>query len=148
MSAGGYFAGGIFDGLTLVKHKTLRRYTVRRQQGGTQSTKDNQSGTSQPHSMGAYIRRQNAVKLRDEIAAVLTLWKKELSESHFVFLSAPGANKFHFFYENSPMDKQQSNLKYVPITTKRPTMIEVKRIFEELTTVQIIEKLPEKFQKN
>jgi hypothetical protein len=52
MCMGGHFAGGIFDGEKCMKHKTFHRYTVRKKQGGSQSSRDNKSATSQPKSAG------------------------------------------------------------------------------------------------
>lgn len=52
MCVGGHFGGAIFDGEKCVKHKTFHRYTVRKKQGGSQSSRDNKSATSQPKSAG------------------------------------------------------------------------------------------------
>lgn len=59
MLGGGHFAGAIFEGNTAVLHKTFHCYTVRAGQGGTQSSKDSKSGSSQPKSAGASLRRYN-----------------------------------------------------------------------------------------
>ncbi|KAK8378593.1 hypothetical protein O3P69_011226 [Scylla paramamosain] len=51
------------DRLTVLQgsgiHKTFHNYTVRAKQGGSQGTKDSQSGTAHPKSSGASMRRYN-----------------------------------------------------------------------------------------
>ncbi len=44
---GGYFAGAVFSGNKLMKHKTFRRYTTRKKQGGSQSSKDSKGSAAQ-----------------------------------------------------------------------------------------------------
>jgi len=64
MCVGGHFAAAIFERDKCVKHKTIHRYTTRRKQGGSQSSKDNRSATA-PQSAGAGIRRYNEKKLKE-----------------------------------------------------------------------------------
>lgn len=59
MLGGGHFAGAIFHGQDPILHKTFHCYTVRAGQGGSQSSRDNKSGGSQPKSAGASLRRYN-----------------------------------------------------------------------------------------
>lgn len=59
MLGGGHFAGAIFQGEQVIFHKTFHCYTVRAGQGGSQSSRDNKSGGSQPKSAGASLRRYN-----------------------------------------------------------------------------------------
>lgn len=65
LSHGGHFAGAVMDKTSCICHKTFHRYTVRKKQGGSQSTRDNKSATSQPKSAGASIRRHNEARLRE-----------------------------------------------------------------------------------
>lgn len=71
-STGGHFAAAIFQGQEMKSHRTIHRYTTRRKQGGSQSTKDNQSSHS-IKSAGSHIRRQNEVKLK-EVGGVSMYW--------------------------------------------------------------------------
>jgi hypothetical protein len=97
MSSGGRFAAAIFEGLVMKNHKTLVRYTVRKKQGGSQSSKDNQSGGSGPKSAGATMRRYNEKRFREQILEVLSAWSAELAQVHLIFLFAPGIN-WNFFF--------------------------------------------------
>ncbi|MPC40074.1 Ankyrin repeat and zinc finger domain-containing protein 1 [Portunus trituberculatus] len=56
---GGHFAAAIYRGKEVIIHKTFHNYTVRAKQGGSQGTKDSQSGTVHPKSSGASLRRYN-----------------------------------------------------------------------------------------
>lgn len=47
---GGHFAGAIFNQNECIKHKSFHRYTVRKKQGGSQSSKDNQNLSNKPKS--------------------------------------------------------------------------------------------------
>ena len=64
LCSGGSFAGGLFesDG-KCIAHKAVHRYTVRKKQGGSQASKDGQSGTSAPKSAGSSLRRYNWTRL-------------------------------------------------------------------------------------
>lgn len=83
MYGGGHFAGALFDGADaslghasrpagekILRHKTFRRYTVRKKQGGSQSTRDKQGHA--PQSAGAQIRRANETKLKEEVMLLLS----------------------------------------------------------------------------
>ena len=48
MTAGGHFAGAVFNGSSIVCHKTFHRYTVRAKRGTAQGARDNQQGGKQP----------------------------------------------------------------------------------------------------
>eukprot|EP01117_Protostelium_nocturnum_P010589 TRINITY_DN3806_c0_g1_i3.p1 TRINITY_DN3806_c0_g1~~TRINITY_DN3806_c0_g1_i3.p1 ORF type:complete len:664 (+),score=278.14 TRINITY_DN3806_c0_g1_i3:127-2118(+) len=139
MSSGGHFAGGIFEGNKLVKHKTFHRYTTRKKQGGSQSAKDNQSSHS-IKSAGSNIRRQNEVKLKEDIAEVLLEWKASIDSSQLIFVCAPGIyNIRSFYFKDSPIVKGDNRTRSVPFTTRRPTLVEIKRAFQILSSVEFLE---------
>lgn len=52
---------------TVIRHKCFHRYVVRAKRGTVQSVRDGKSGTSQPKSGGASIRRHNEVGLLDKM---------------------------------------------------------------------------------
>eukprot|EP01123_Difflugia_compressa_P006401 TRINITY_DN185_c1_g1_i1.p1 TRINITY_DN185_c1_g1~~TRINITY_DN185_c1_g1_i1.p1 ORF type:complete len:596 (+),score=129.52 TRINITY_DN185_c1_g1_i1:39-1826(+) len=137
MSSGGRFAGGIFDSATCVKHKTFVRYTVRKKQGGSQSTKDNKSGSSAPKSAGATLRRYNEKRFREQISEVLTDWSELISKADFIFLYAPGQNWNIFFSGENGLKRGDNRIRSVPFTVKKPTLAEVKKIHEILTKIEI-----------
>jgi hypothetical protein len=87
----GYFAGAIFQdsGAKLchtVAHKCFQRYTVRKKQGGAQSTHDAEGGRAR--SAGSWLRRQNTIALRDDIHALLEAWKSLLAGCTRIFIAA------------------------------------------------------------
>ncbi|XP_020590511.1 ankyrin repeat and zinc finger domain-containing protein 1-like [Phalaenopsis equestris] len=59
---GGHFAGCVFDGNSIIAHKTFHRYVVRAKAGKKQSTKD-ATGKS-AHSAGSSLRRHNEAALK------------------------------------------------------------------------------------
>lgn len=62
--AAGAFAGAVFEKDTCVMHKVIKKYTQRKKQGGSQSSKDSKGNAgSQAKSAGAFLRRQNEKKL-------------------------------------------------------------------------------------
>lgn len=131
---GGYFAGAVFRGDEVLKHKRIARYTVRRKQGGAQASKDQVKGGI--HSAGASIRRYNETRLREEIAELMKNWKIELQQSSCVFLHAPSYNSASFFYEGSPISRGDSRVRSIPIVTDRPSFVELQRIHLILSTVE------------
>jgi hypothetical protein len=94
MCTGGYFAGAVFRNKEVLQHKRIARYTVRRKQGGAQASKDASDPSRTPQSAGAYIRRQNEKKLKEEIAELLKNWKPLIDQSELIFLFAPSYNRF------------------------------------------------------
>ncbi|KAA3676679.1 uncharacterized protein DEA37_0002740 [Paragonimus westermani] len=97
--SGGKFAGGIFDGLNEVAHKTLHRYTVRAKQGGGQTTYDaTNSATGAAKSAGANLRRHGEIAIRNDISHLLhNIWRRHLQACQFIFLWSPRAHRNVFF---------------------------------------------------
>ncbi|XAR63149.1 hypothetical protein NMG60_11022987 [Bertholletia excelsa] len=62
LASGGHFAGCVFDGNSIVAHKTFHRYVIRAKAGKKQSSKD-ASGKA-AHSAGASLRRYNELALK------------------------------------------------------------------------------------
>lgn len=132
---GGFFAGAVFRGDQVLKHKRIAKYTVRRKQGGSQASKDQSKGGI--HSAGASIRRYNETRLREEIAETLKSWNVELVQSSRVFLHAPSFNSASFYYEGSPFSRRDPRIRSIPIVTERPSFVELQRIHLILSTVEI-----------
>lgn len=102
MSSGGRFAGCLFEGSQATgKHRAFQRYTVRKKQGGSQASKDGQSGTKQPHSIGSSLRRQEAVRYTEQLQETLNAWAQDLEKCSLIFLFAPSSNLGLFFYEGT-----------------------------------------------
>ncbi|KAG0365488.1 hypothetical protein BC939DRAFT_137127 [Gamsiella multidivaricata] len=143
MIGGGHFAGVVVDlagqlsshgrELKLVAHKTFHRYTVRRKQGGSQGT----HGIA--NSAGARIRMYNEEALKLEVRELLDGWSHWIKQSECVFVHSPGNNRRVLFYENSVISaaERQGRLRSIPFMTRRPTLSELKRAYQELTTVKV-----------
>ncbi|TPP67441.1 Ankyrin repeat and zinc finger domain-containing protein 1 [Fasciola gigantica] len=97
--SGGKFAGGIFDGVNEVVHKTLHHYTVRAKQGGGQSAYDASSGgMGGAKSAGASLRRHGEVAIRTEISQLLHgRWRSQLQACQFILVWSPKVHRNIFF---------------------------------------------------
>ncbi|KAF9208747.1 hypothetical protein BGZ49_007727 [Haplosporangium sp. Z 27] len=143
MIGGGHFAGVVMDlagqvsshgrDMKIIAHKTFHRYTVRRKQGGSQAT----HGIA--NSAGARIRMYNEDALKQEVRELLENWSHWIKQSECVFVHSPGNNRRVLFYENSVISaaENQGRLRSIPFITRRPTLSELKRTYQELTTVKI-----------
>lgn len=134
INGGGYFAGAIFDNSTkqIVCSKTFRRYTTRRQQGGSQSLKDNQK--SGIHSAGSTIRRENEKRLKEEIINLFISWKSHMDNCALIF-----CNRDSFLTQE--VFKNHSNfLRILPFNTYRANFEEICRCYNELiSTIKVLE---------
>lgn len=135
MCGGGHFAGAVFDKEKLVLHKTFHRYVVRAKRGTAQGTRDSQGNA--PKSAGASIRRHNEAALKEDIKALLESWKSDLASCDKIFIRAPGGNKRLFLHGKSPpFNKDDERVRMVPFPTRRPTLNEVRRVFEMLSSIE------------
>ncbi|KAF9540032.1 hypothetical protein EC957_004699 [Mortierella hygrophila] len=148
---GGHFAGMVVDlrgqakkahsqgsntsELKIVAHKTFHRYTVRRKNGGAQSS------FGAANSAGAMVRMYNERTLKLEVRELLEAWSSWILQSECVFMHAPGNNKRTVFYEDSIMSRadREGLLRSFPFMTRRPTLAEIKRAYQELTSVKIMQ---------
>eukprot|EP01119_Soliformovum_irregulare_P014473 TRINITY_DN3958_c1_g1_i1.p1 TRINITY_DN3958_c1_g1~~TRINITY_DN3958_c1_g1_i1.p1 ORF type:complete len:618 (+),score=224.98 TRINITY_DN3958_c1_g1_i1:21-1874(+) len=137
MCMGGHFAGAIFTEDRCTHHKTFHRYTVRKKQGGSQGSKDNQTG-GRIKSAGSSIRRYNETRLREDIAAVLSEWKSNIDSSSLIFLFAPSFNAKSFYFENSPLRRSDPRIQSIPFPTYRPSLVEITRCHKALSTVEFL----------
>ncbi|CAN6698061.1 unnamed protein product [Malus baccata var. baccata] len=135
LASGGHFAGCVFDGNLVVDHKTFHRYVVRGKSGKKQSSKD--AGGRFAHSAGASMRRYNELALKKEIQELLVAWKQYFDSSSCVFVYAPSSNhQLLFNGDNKPyFSHQNCVVQNVPMTVRRPTYKEARRIYEQLTQV-------------
>ncbi|XWS45958.1 hypothetical protein CRYUN_Cryun14cG0023900 [Craigia yunnanensis] len=134
LSSGGHFAGCVFDGNSVVAHKTFHRYVVRAKAGKKQSSKDATGKAA--HSAGAALRRHNEIALKKEIQELLASWKSYFDASSCVFIHAPSSNRNMLFIGDKPYFSHQfCAVRNVPLTVRRPTLKEAKRIYNQLTQV-------------
>ncbi|XP_055817419.1 uncharacterized protein LOC129886662 [Solanum dulcamara] len=134
LARGGHFAGCVFDGITAVAHKTFHRYVIRAKAGKKQSSKD--ASGKMAHSAGASIRRHNELALKKEIQDLFTAWKPYFADSSCIFIHAPSNNRQLFFDGDRPYFVCQLNvIRNIPLTVRRPTYKEARRIYGLLTQV-------------
>lgn len=129
---GGHFAGCVFDGNSVIAHKTFHRYVVRAKSGKKQSTKDGTGKSA--HSAGSSLRRYNETALKMEIQDLLVTWKSYINSSQCIFFYAPSRNRQILF------DGEKQNIcfhdhvfRHIPLTIRRPTLKEAKRVYLCLT---------------
>ncbi|GER57484.1 ankyrin repeat and zinc finger domain-containing protein [Striga asiatica] len=129
LARGGHFAGCVFDGNSLLAHKTFHRYVVRAKAGKKQSSKD--AGGRSIHSAGASLRRYNELGLKKDIQELLASWKSHFIAASCVFIYAPSNNRQLFFDgDNKPhFACQHRAIRNIPMTVRRPTFKEAKRIY-------------------
>ncbi|KAJ0478806.1 hypothetical protein HanHA300_Chr13g0503981 [Helianthus annuus] len=164
LASAGHFAGCVFDGNTVVTHKTFHRYVVRAKAGKKQSSED--AGGNIAHSAGASIRRHNELALTKacfnilflkikiytyifhfwkvvvltyivkDIRELLTAWKPYFDLSTAIFIHAPSHNRKQLFNgENSCFRCQKHVIRHIPLTVQRPTFKEAQRLYKILTQI-------------
>ena len=141
----GRFAGGIFQGDSLLLHKCFKRYTVRKGQGGSQATMD---GTGKaPKSVGASLRRQGEIRLREEVRELLhsSEWGPALASCSLLFVSCPRTMLPVLFGSNStkdpaPLRREDPRLRTAASAAK-PSLAEVKAIHASLSSVDVFHDL-------
>jgi len=137
-----HFGGAIFEKGEVIMHKTFARYVVRQKQGKRQSTMDAQSGFNH-RSAGASLRRYNEQRLKEEIRKLISeTWRYELRKCDIIFLQAPGIlNKATFFQApGAPLDKLDPRIRNIPFNTYKPTFAEVKRVYNQLVSVDLLDR--------
>ncbi|XP_068102071.1 tRNA endonuclease ANKZF1 isoform X2 [Hyperolius riggenbachi] len=140
MAGGGHFAGAVFKGKEVLKHKTIHRYTVRAKRGTAQSLHDAQNHSHMAKSAGATLRRYNQAALIADIHQLLQSWAEHITEARGIFLRAPRSDRTLFLGKNSPILKKDPRVHGVPFSTRRATFREVQRVHTQLFTLQVHEK--------
>ncbi|CAH1435171.1 unnamed protein product [Lactuca virosa] len=136
LASGGHFAGCVFDGNSVVVHKTFHRYVIRAKSGKKQSSKDASGKIA--HSAGASIRRHNELALKKEIRELLASWKPYFEASSCIFIHAPSDNRQLLFEGETPyFSGHKSVIRRIPLTVRRPTFKEARRLYSILTQISI-----------
>ncbi|ERN19487.1 hypothetical protein AMTR_s00069p00197120 [Amborella trichopoda] len=134
LASGGHFAGCVFDGDSIVAHKTFHRYVVRAKSGKKQSSKDGTGKASK--SAGASLRRYNELALKKEVQELLASWKPYFDASVCIFVHAPSNNRQLLYDgENSIFVIFEHLIRRVPVTVRRPTLKEARRVYSQLTHI-------------
>lgn len=143
MAAAGHFAGAVFQGREVVTHKTFHRYTVRAKRGTAQGLQDAQGRASR--SAGASLRRYNEAMLYKDVRDLLagSTWANALREAEAILIRAPRSGRSLFFGgQGAPLQRNDSRLWAIPLTTRRPTFGELQRVLHKLTTLQVYDEDP------
>ncbi|KYQ88554.1 hypothetical protein DLAC_11283 [Tieghemostelium lacteum] len=136
MCSGGRFAGSINQIGKCLEHKAFHRYTTRKKQGGSQSSKDSQGATK--HSAGAGLRRYNEKRLKEEVAELLQSWKSQLEQCTFIFVFAPKGNtRDILFPQGGVISHLDERIRNIPFPIIRPTYNETQRVSSILFSVDI-----------
>ncbi|KAI3701050.1 hypothetical protein L2E82_45693 [Cichorium intybus] len=136
LASGGHFSGCVFDGNSIVAHKTFHRYVIRAKSGKKQSSEDGSGKIA--NSAGASIRRHNELALKKDIQELLATWKPYFDSSSSIFIHTPSKNKKLLFNGENPLFNSQKNIiKHIPLTVKRPTFKEAQRLYKILTQISI-----------
>ncbi|XP_052048318.1 ankyrin repeat and zinc finger domain-containing protein 1 isoform X4 [Apodemus sylvaticus] len=79
--------------------------------------------------------------VRDLLAG--PIWSKALGEAETVLLRAPRSGRSLFFGgQGAPLQRDDSRLWDIPLTTRRPTFGELQRVLHKLTTLQVYDEDP------
>ncbi|CAF0845405.1 unnamed protein product [Didymodactylos carnosus] len=142
MLAGGHFAAALFERDKIIQHKTFHKYVVRAKQGTAQALHDNKGGKAK--SAGANLRRQNMLHLKQKIHELFTTWKENIAKCSHVFIRAPSFNHQLILGEkDAPFSNHDPRIRSIPFSTFRPTFNEIKRVYNQLTRVEVY---PQDFQ--
>jgi hypothetical protein len=79
---------------------------------------------------------------KQDIQELLIEWAPLLNSSALIFLSAPSHNKKIFLFPSSPIQKTDTRVRNIPFTTYRPTLVEIKRAHQILSTVEFFAYVP------
>lgn len=157
MAAGGHFAIALFEREKILQHKTFHKYIVRAKQGSAQTAHDQKTG-GKARSAGANLRRQNMLHLKQKIQDLFLSWKNEIQRCSLIFVRAPSFNQQLLFGEkNSPLSSTDPRcedehfffrsrrtvlfrIRSIPFATLRPTFSEIKRVYNQLTKVELYRK--------
>ncbi len=138
MAGGGHFSAAIWNEKgEMIKNKSFHRYTTRRKQGGGQAAADASGKTIK--SAGSTLRRYGEQALQQEVRQLLTSWYEELRAVQCIYLRVNKRDKVTllFGWEGSPIveHKEKGLCRTIPFSTRRATLKEVTRVYEQLSTV-------------
>jgi len=119
--------------MKMLAHKTSTRYTVRKGQGGSQSSNDQSKGKAK--SIGAQLRREGEKQLRDDARSCWKEWKKlgYVQRAMYVYVSCPKGMRRDYLFGGvevgsgssgnaALIEKSDGRLRNVPLDVGRPTM--------------------------
>ncbi|RKP08224.1 hypothetical protein THASP1DRAFT_29972 [Thamnocephalis sphaerospora] len=104
MYVAGYFAGVVMDAQkgTVVIHKAMHKYTVRKKRGFSQATHDRKTG-GKASSAGAWLRRENQRSLDSTVSDLLRSWQQYLDASERIFVRVSIYHRSALYSADSPI---------------------------------------------
>lgn len=147
----GRFAAGVFSHDQCLVHRTSTRYTVRRGQGGAQSAHDTSRGKAK--SIGSQLRREGEKALYEDVSKTMTEWAPKNDSVLLFFISCPKVMRKPFFEAcGNLLTRDDTRIRYVPMSIGRPSYEEVLRVYNTLMELAIGEVVfnegEERFVKN
>ncbi|EER10764.1 conserved hypothetical protein [Perkinsus marinus ATCC 50983] len=130
----GRFAGCVWDeDGKIVEHTTFKKYTVRRKQGGAQRNFE------QAKSMGAFMRRTQDAKIRQDVSEVVSeRWREYLgSPKALVFVGSPRQDQNSIFVGPLKAGYKDTRVAKVPLSFRAPTFTEVLRVYNTLMRIMV-----------
>ena len=113
--------------IQMIAHKTSTRYTVRKGQGGAQSSHD--QSKSKAKSVGSQLRREGEKQLRNDVHETWNEWKQlgYVDTAMWVYVSCPkGMKRDYLFTESSSgsglLEKNDERWRNIPLDVGRPTL--------------------------
>ena len=139
----GRVAAGVYSGSKCLAEKTIKKYTTRAKQGGSQSARDN-SSSGRIRSAGASIRRANEIRLVEEVRELLGVkWASYLNQAAVIFY-LPTRSAIDCLFGDCgnvsiPLEKKDPRLRTIPLTTYQPSIAEMHRVENLLFSVHMAE---------
>ncbi|KAF4699098.1 Ankyrin repeat and zinc finger domain-containing protein 1 [Perkinsus olseni] len=130
----GRFAGCVWDAEgKIVEHTTFKKYTVRRKQGGAQRKFE------QAKSMGAFMRRTQDAKIRQDVSEVVSeRWKEYLENPKtLVLVGSPRQDQNSIFVGPLKAGYKDSRIAKVPLSFRAPTFAEAVRVYSILMRIMV-----------
>ncbi|GIL66742.1 hypothetical protein Vafri_20220 [Volvox africanus] len=131
---------GVWLGGRLVRHKVLTGYTVRQSAGGSQARRDRRTRGGGGRSVGAALRRAEAVRLWQATAARLTDWVSELSYCDILIRSGD-TRVFAQLYEArrpaAPIGPRDPRWEGAGMSVPRPRLRDLFAVYGRLCTGRV-----------
>lgn len=129
----GRVSAGIFrnSDASLLASKNIKRYTVRRGQGGSQSSCDRGSG-KRIKSAGSTIRRHNEQHLIEDVKHLLLEWRGLLDSCSLIFWTPNITARSCLFQKEASLLEQEDRLRTIPFTIHQPCLEELNRAYQQL----------------
>ncbi|PIK54085.1 putative ankyrin repeat and zinc finger domain-containing protein 1-like [Apostichopus japonicus] len=88
-------------------------------------------------SAGAALRRYNEAQLQENVGSLLRSWKEELDKCSCIFIRAPSYNRSVIFSgKKAFLQSHDKRIRTIPFPTRRPTLKEVQRVWNVLSSVE------------